>query len=105
MHCTVMSIHPAALLMHIILTVKQCISLKLGFHPWMSSTDMQNKYTADFVIGSCPISPTHPQDNANDFSELTGKMTLFPFPVQPLTRLYSCTGCNQGDVKNPTMAK
>jgi len=99
-----MSIHPAALPVHIILTVNQCIGLKLGFHPWMSSTEMQNKYAADFVFGSCPISPTHPQDNATDFSELTGKMTLFPFPVQPLTHLYSCTGCHQGDVKNPTMA-
>lgn len=56
--------------------------LKLGFHPWMSSTEMQNKYAAGSVTGSCPINPTHPQNNANDFSELTGKMTLFPFPVQ-----------------------
>lgn len=103
-HCPVMSIHSAAWSVHIILTVNQCISLNLGFHPWMSSTEMQNKYAEDSVVGSCPISPTHPQNNANDFSDLTGRMTLFPFPVQPLTRLYSCTGCNQGDVKNLTMA-
>lgn len=104
MHCTVMSIHPTAMSMHIILTVNQCISLKLGFRPWMISTEIQSKYVAHFIVDSCPISPIYPQDNANDFSELTGKMTLFPFPVQPLTHLYSCTGCNQGDVKNTTMS-
>lgn len=84
-----MPIHPTAQSVHIFLTVNHCISAKVSFHLRMDGAEMHSKHAADFVIGSCPIRPTHPQDNANEFSELTGKMTLFPFPVQPLTHFYS----------------
>lgn len=99
-----MPIHPTAQSVHIFLTVNHCISAKVSFHLQMDSAEMHSQHAADFVTGSCPIHPTHPQDNANEFSELTGKMTLFPFPVQPLTHFYSWTGCIQGDVKNTATA-
>lgn len=71
-------------------------------HGWMSSAGMHNNHAAHSVAGSCPISPAHPQDNANKCSELAGKMTLFPFPTQSLTHFYSYTGCNHGDVEKPS---
>lgn len=84
-----MPIHPTAQSVHIFLTVNHCISAKVSFHLQMDSAEMHSQHAADFVTGSCPICPMHPQDNVNEFSELTGKMTLFPFPLQPLTHFYS----------------
>lgn len=71
-------------------------------HGWMESAEMHSKYTVRSVAGSCPLGPAHPQDNANECSELAGKMTLFPFPAQSLTHFYSCAGCNHGDVEKPS---